>query len=55
MTSDAAPFGWRWVLIAVAEGGEVTALDPEHARHGREVRLGPEAVIDNLLVWLDRP
>ena len=54
MQADAKRLGWRWVVIAVDPSGEVRALDPARARRAREIRLGEDAVIDNVLAWLDR-
>ncbi|WP_428266501.1 AAA family ATPase [Haliangium sp.] len=54
MKADSKRFGWRWVVAALTPDGDVLVLDPGKAGHGREVRLGPAAVIDNLLQWLDR-
>jgi len=54
MDGDAQRFGWRWAVGAVSAELEVTMLDPNKARRGREVRLNTDAMIDNLLLWLDR-
>ncbi|MCX4241788.1 AAA family ATPase [Paraliomyxa miuraensis] len=53
MDADARRWGWHWVIAAVDAEGEVHVLDPAKARRGREIRLGPEAGIDNLLRWID--
>ena len=53
MDADARRLGWQWVIAAVTPEGEVYVLDPALARRGREIRLGPEASIDNLLRWID--
>ena len=57
MEAEGRRFGWRWVVVAVLPppGEDVVVLDPARARHGREVRLGQEAAIGNLLAWLDEP
>jgi len=53
MTADAKRWGWQWVVASVDETGDVRFLDPAKSRRGRQIRLGPEAAIDNLLAWLD--
>ncbi len=55
MEAEAKRFGWRWVVGAVEPppGEAVAVLDPAKARMGREVRLGTEATIPNLLAWAD--
>lgn len=53
MEADAARWGWRWAIASVAPEGELRILDPAKARHGKEVRLGEEAAIDNVLRWID--
>ncbi|MBL9137531.1 MAG: ATP-binding protein [Verrucomicrobiales bacterium] len=54
MKADAERLGWHWVLVAVDSKGSIKVLDPDRASIAREVRAGPEAVIDNLVLWLDR-
>jgi AAA+ ATPase superfamily predicted ATPase len=53
MDADARRWDWHWVIAAVTPDGVVHVLDPARARRGREIRLGPEAEIDNLLRWVD--
>lgn len=53
MDADARRLGWQWVIVAVTPEGEIHVLDPAFARRGREIRLGAEAGIDNLLRWID--
>ena len=53
MDADAARWGRHWVVASVSPDGAVTILDPDRARHGREIRLGADAAIDNVLRWLD--
>lgn len=53
MDADAKRWGWRWAIAAVDPDGTVSMLDPARARRGRELRLGPEASIENLLTWID--
>ena len=53
MDADAKRWGWRWAIASVDIDGTVRMLDPTLARRSRELRLGPEAEIDNLLTWLD--
>lgn len=53
MDADARRLGWQWVIVAVTPAGEIHVLDPALARRGREIRLGAEAGIDNLLRWID--
>jgi AAA+ ATPase superfamily predicted ATPase/Holliday junction resolvase len=52
MAAEAKRFGWRWVVAALTSAGDLLFLDPSRARKGKEIRLGPEAGIDNLLAWL---
>lgn len=54
MEADAKHLGWRWIVIAVDPTGDVRALDPARARRAREARLHEDAIIDNVLAWLDR-
>jgi Holliday junction resolvase len=56
MVADAKRFGWRWVIVAVSASPDagILVLDPAKARIGREVRLHTDAVIENLLFWLDQ-
>ena len=44
----------RWVLAAVNEQSHVIILDPVKVRSGRQRVLGEEAVIENLLLWLEQ-
>ena len=54
MEAEAARFGWSWMIAAVSpQGGDVVLLDPGAARLGREVRIGVEAQVENLLQWVD--
>ncbi|MBX3248030.1 MAG: ATP-binding protein [Myxococcales bacterium] len=53
MDADANRWGWRWAIAAVDREGTVSLLDPTLAHRGRELRLGHDAEIDNLLSWLD--
>ncbi|MCA9609335.1 MAG: AAA family ATPase [Myxococcales bacterium] len=53
MEADAARFGWRWAVASVEPSGTVRILDPAAARRGREIRLGEDAAIDNVLRWID--
>ena len=55
MEAEAARHGWQWVLAAVGRDGRVRILDPGHAVIATEARLGQDAIVDNLLLWLDRP
>jgi hypothetical protein len=52
MRPDAERFGWKWLVAALLPTGEVALLDPDRARKGREIRLGDEAVVDNVLAWI---
>lgn len=52
MEGEAARLRWRWVVAQVGDG--VRFLDPAQARRGKTARLGEEAGIDNLLLWLQR-
>lgn len=53
MQADAERWGWQFAVASVS-ASDVTLLDPDHAQVGREVRLGREAAIDNVLLWLDQ-
>lgn len=44
---------WRWVVAAVGTNGALTILDPAKARVKKEAVLDEDAIIDNLLKWLD--
>ena len=50
MAADAERLGWT---VAIAGDAGVHFLDPSRARVAKEVRLTKEAVIDNLVGWLD--
>jgi AAA+ ATPase superfamily predicted ATPase len=44
----------RWLVMVVSEGAGVLALDPAKARRTpRGVSLGEDAVVHNLLLWLE--
>lgn len=53
MEADAERWGWRWAIVSVTPDGTVRVLDPAGATHGRQVRLGEDATIDNVLRWID--
>jgi AAA+ ATPase superfamily predicted ATPase len=53
MSADAARLGWVWAVAAVSNN-EVRLLDPARAHMGRQIRVGVDAVIANVLAWLDR-
>jgi hypothetical protein len=53
MVAEGQRMRWRWVLAAVAKDGTITILDPGKMRRKREVRVGQDAEIANLLLWLD--
>lgn len=52
MAADAKKWGWRWIVAAVADNGEVSLLDPALAGKRAEVSLSARARIENLLAWL---
>ena len=52
MAADAKKLGWRWVVAAVSDDGEVQVLDPARVYKRKEARLSPTALIENLLAWL---
>lgn len=52
MEAEAAKMGWHWVIAAVND--EVAFLDPARARVRKTARVHPEAIIDNVLLWLDQ-
>ncbi len=55
METDAARWGWTWLVAAVEpKTGKVTFLDPAGARRGREVRLATDAAVPAVTAWLDR-
>lgn len=54
LQAEASRLHWLWVLAAEGADGFIHVLDPGRATEGREVRVGPDAVIENLLLWLDR-
>lgn len=45
---------WHAVVASVTEAGEVTFLDPAKGRRKKGFSLTSAAVIDNLLLWVDR-
>ncbi|MBX3271071.1 MAG: ATP-binding protein [Sandaracinaceae bacterium] len=53
MHADARRFGWDFVIVQVDEALAVRVLDPARAVRGKELRLHEDAVIDNLLLWLE--
>lgn len=53
MAADARRFGWSWIVAANARS-ETHLLDPARARKGKQIRLTEDAVIDNLLHWLEQ-
>ena len=53
MEADSARLGWAWAIAAVGEDDSVVMLDPGCAATKREVRVGPDAEIENLLTWLE--
>jgi hypothetical protein len=54
MEADAVRYGWKWAIASVDEAGTVRILDPARATRSREVRLGAESTIANVLRWVDR-
>lgn len=54
MVADAERFGWRWTVASVSPTHEIVFLDPDAARSGKTLTLGPTAAIDNLLAWVGR-
>jgi AAA+ ATPase superfamily predicted ATPase len=54
LQADAERLNWHWVVVAVDPEGGIAVLDPARAKSGREVRVGREALIENLLLWLDQ-
>ena len=52
MIADAARWEWVFCLAAVSPEGDVAILDPSAARKAKEVRLGEDARVDNVLTWL---
>ena len=54
MEADATRWGWRWAVAAMGKDCVVHLLDPAKVAVGRQPALGPRAIIDNLLTWVDR-
>jgi uncharacterized protein len=54
MVAEGKRFGWSWVIAAVTPGSRKVYLDPARAKKRQTVRLGEDAAIDNLLLWLSR-
>jgi hypothetical protein len=54
MVGDAKRWGWAFCIAAVTPEGEVALLDPARASKRKEVRVGENARIDNLLTWLEQ-
>ncbi len=54
MHAEGTRLGWQWVIAAVTPDGIVHLLDPGKARARRGITLTAAAVIDNVLLWLDR-
>jgi AAA+ ATPase superfamily predicted ATPase len=54
MEADAKRYGWQWLIAQVAPDGLVQLLDPAKAARRDGVTLGPRAVIDHPLDWLER-
>ena len=52
MQDDAKRWHWSYVVAGVSPRGEVVLLDPRMASRRKEVRLGDNAAIENLLRWL---
>lgn len=53
MEADARRWGWHWAIVSVSSDEQVRVLDPGRARKARQVRLGEDAAVDNLLRWID--
>ena len=51
MQAEGERFGWRWVVAAVDE--TVRFMDPRKAAIKKTVRVRSNAIINNLLVWID--
>lgn len=54
LEAEAKRLSWIPVVASVAPDGAVTFLDPARKKRRKGVSLGAPAVIDNLLVWVDR-
>ncbi len=56
MAAEGERFGWRWVVAALTPPpeGRLVLLDPALAVIRKRITLGPDAEIDNLLLWIDR-
>ncbi len=54
MAAEAERLDWHAVVASVTEAGEVTFLDPAKGRRKKGFSLTSAAVIDNLLLWVDR-
>jgi hypothetical protein len=54
IAADAKRLGWNFVIAAVAPlDGTVVFLSPQAAKAGKAVTIGKDAIISNLLAWLD--
>lgn len=53
MEGDAKRYGWPWLIAAYHPDTGVSLLDPALARRGKQVRLGEDAVIENVILWLE--
>jgi AAA+ ATPase superfamily predicted ATPase len=56
MEAEAKRFGWRWVVAVLTPPPEnrLLLLDPGKANVRKMATLNADAVIDNLLLWVDR-
>lgn len=53
MEAEAKRLGWFWIVAAADPAGSVYFLDPSRARQREGRNLGPSAIIENLLLWID--
>jgi hypothetical protein len=54
LAADTERFGWQWIIAQVERDGAVRLLDRCRVQVKREVCLGPDAVIENLLQWVKK-
>ena len=53
MAADAKRLGWHWMIACVGPDGGTGFLDPARAKRGKTIRLGNDALIENIVEWLD--
>jgi AAA+ ATPase superfamily predicted ATPase len=54
MIAEGRSLRWSWVVASVSQGGAVRILDPAKATVKKAITLTESALIENLLLWLDK-